>query len=85
MSANEALAERSDGTAVTTVEARCIGHVRTEIGEHSFEYSFEGNRLREFLDAFFEDYDVADMLIAETEEKATTNGWAPTDGDPPGA
>ena len=69
----------------TTIEVRCTGHVRTAIGEHSFEYEFEGRTLREFLDSFFQEYDVADMLIAETEAEATTKGWAPTDGDPPGA
>jgi hypothetical protein len=36
------------------------------------------------LEAFFEEYDVADMPIAETEADATTGGWAPTDGDPSG-
>ncbi len=85
MSSNQTLEERSDRIAETTVEVRCTGHVRTEIGEHSFEYSFDGSTLREFLEAFFEEYDVADMLIAETEEEATAHGWAPTDGDPPGA
>ena len=85
MSANETIAEQSDRTVVTTVETRCTGHVRTEIGEHSFEYSFEGDTLREFLDAFFEEYDVADMLIAETEDEATAPGWAPMEGEPPGA
>jgi len=83
MSSDQALAERSERAATTTVEVRCTGHVRTEIGEHSFEYRFEGDTLREFLDAFFAEYDVADMLIAETEAEARTNGWAPVE-DPPG-
>ncbi len=74
-----------DETGTTTVDVRCTGHVRTEIGEHSFEFDFGGNTLREFLEAFFEEYDVEELLIAETEAEATTNGWAPTDGDPPGA
>ena len=85
MTTNETLEERSERTTVTTVDVRCTGHVRTEIGKHSFDYSFEGSTLREFLDAFFEEYDVADMLIAETEQEATTNGWAPMEGEPPGA
>ena len=84
MSSEQALGTRPDRTAETTVEVRCTGHVRTEIGEHSFEYAFEGSTLRAFLEAFFEDHDVADMLIAETEAEATTSGWAPTDGNPPG-
>jgi hypothetical protein len=76
---------RTEPSRRTTVDVRCTGHVRTEIGEHSFEYAFEGSTLREFLDAFFEEYGVADMLIAETEDEARTEGWAPTDGDPPGS
>ena len=87
MSSDQGIAGRSEveSTTETTVEVRCTGHVRTEIGEHSFEYSFDGSALRGFLDAFFEEYDVADMLIAETEAEATTEGWAPTEGDPPGS
>lgn len=85
MSSDQALGTRPDRTAETTVDVRCTGHVRTEIGEHSFEYTFEGSTLREFLDSFLEEHDVGDMLIAETEAEATTTGWAPTDGNPPGA
>jgi molybdopterin converting factor small subunit len=88
MGNNAPIVERS-GTdtsgGTTTVEVRCTGHVRTEIGEHGFEYSFEGSTLRAFLDAFFEEYDVADMLIAETEAEATTEGWAPMESEPPGS
>lgn len=68
----------------TTVPVRCTGHVRDAVGDHEFEYTFEGETLRAFLDAFFDDYDVADLVIAETEAEATAHGWAPTDGDPPG-
>ena len=68
----------------TTVEVRCTGHVRTEIGEGKLFYEFEGETLREFLQAFFEEYDVADMLIAETEAEATTEGWTPEMGELPG-
>lgn len=75
---------RTNQKATTTVEVRCTGHVRAEVDKHSFEYDFEGETLREFLEAFFEEYDVEDLLIAETEADATTKGWAPTDGDPPG-
>jgi molybdopterin converting factor small subunit len=75
-------AEAAPATAAeTTVTVKCTGHVRTEIGDHRFEYTFEGDTLREFLDAFFAEYDVADMLIAETEAEATTRGWAPVDED----
>lgn len=69
---------------VKTIGVKCTGHVRTEVGKGSFEYTFDGSTLREFLDAFFEEYDVADMLIAETEAEATAHGWVSIDGDPPG-
>ncbi|MFC7131616.1 MULTISPECIES: MoaD/ThiS family protein [Salinibaculum] len=77
-------AEVEAGGPETTVEVRCTGHVRTAIGEHRIEYTFEGDTLREFLDAFFEEYDVRDMLIAETEAEATTRGWAPKLEELPG-
>ena len=66
----------------TTVTVRCTGHVRTAIGTHELSFSFEGERLREFLDAFFDEYDVADLLIAETDAEATHRGWAPVDDAP---
>ncbi|AQL44004.1 pterin cluster protein [Halorientalis sp. IM1011] len=73
----------SDGRE-TTVTVKCTGHVRTEVGEPRLEFPFEGTTLREFLDAFFAEYDVADMLIAETEAEATTRGWAPVEEELPG-
>lgn len=76
--------ESSRTAATTTVEVRCTGHVYTAVGETGFEYTFEGTTLREFLDAFFQEYDVADMLIAETDADATTRGWAKFDGELPG-
>jgi len=79
---SDTLAE--EGETVTTVEVRCTGHVRTEIGEPRLEYSFEGSTLRAFLEAFFAEYDVKEMLIAETEDEATTKGWAPEMEDLPG-
>lgn len=69
---------------LTTVEVRPSGHVRDAIGETSLEYTFEGETLRAFLEAFCEEYDVADLLIAETEDTASTEGWAPELEDLPG-
>jgi len=63
----------------TTVEVRCTGHVRDAVGATGLEFTFEGTTLRAFLEAFFAEYDVKDLLIAETEDEATTDGWA----DPP--
>jgi molybdopterin converting factor small subunit len=80
---------RSDRTGdrdleTTTVTVRCTGHVRTAVGAHELEFTFEGNRLRDFLEDFFEEYDLEDMLIAETEADATHSGWAPVPDDLPG-
>jgi molybdopterin converting factor small subunit len=69
---------------VSTIEVKCTGHVRSAVGKGTFDYSFDGTTLREFLAAFFEEYDVADMLIAETEGEASWRGWAPTEDEPPG-
>ncbi|QWC18421.1 MoaD/ThiS family protein [Halorubrum sp. 2020YC2] len=50
-----------------------------------FEYTFEGDTLRAFLDELFEDYpELQDMLIAESESDATHSGWAPAPEEPPG-
>ncbi len=71
-------------TAETTVEVACTGHVRYAVGTHKLAYTFAGTTLREFLDAFFADYDVAHLLIADTEDDATTRGWAPEQESLPG-
>ena len=74
-----------DSETETTVVVTCTGHVRTEIGDTGFEYSFEGDTLREFLETFFEEYDVRELLIAETEADATSHGWAPEQEELPGS
>jgi len=74
----------AEGRATTAVTVRCTGHIRTAVGEPRLEFTFEGDTLREFLEAFFEEYDVRDKLIAETEADATTEGWAPEMEDLPG-
>ncbi|OYR61283.1 MoaD/ThiS family protein [Halorubrum ezzemoulense] len=71
--------------AETTVTVRCTGHVRTELDEHEFEYAFEGDTLRAFLDELFEEYpQLQETLIAETEADATHSGWAPAPDELPG-
>jgi len=77
-------AEPATGDVTTTVDVKCTGKVQEEVGEMSFEYAFEGDTLREFLAAFFDEYDVEEMLIAATEAEATTKGWAPDDVGLPG-
>jgi len=81
---NDPTTVERDPDAATTVDVRCIGHVRTAIGEHEMDFTVEGDTLRAFLEAFFEVYGVEDPVIAGTEAEATAHGWAPTDGDPPG-
>lgn len=68
----------------TTVEIRCTGHVRRAVGAGKLSFRFQGNTLRDLLEAFFEEYDVRDMIIAETEAEATAPGWAPAPEDLPG-
>ena len=76
---------QSEAESETTVTVRCTGHVRTELGEYEFDYTFEGDTLRAFLDELFEEYPVLqEMLIAETEDDATHRGWAPTPEELPG-
>ncbi|MFB6155186.1 MAG: MoaD/ThiS family protein [Haloferacaceae archaeon] len=77
-------ATRSVRSEQTTVDVRATGHVRDAIGTPKLSYTFEGSTLREFLEAFFEDYDVKDLLIAETEAESTARGWATPPEDLPG-
>lgn len=79
-----ATTESGSTSATTTVGVTCTGHVRAAVGFHRREFTFEGDTLRAFLSAFFEQYDVEDLLIAETEEEATARGWAPTPEELPG-
>lgn len=81
---SDASERRQSTEPTTTVEVRCTGHIRRTVGNPSLSFTVEGNTLRDFLDAFFREYDVSDMLIAETEADATTNGWAPELADLPG-
>jgi molybdopterin converting factor small subunit len=76
------LTEQTAAAQQTTVTVRCTGHVRTAIGTPELSFTFEGDTLREFLEAFFEAYDVADLLIAETDAEATHRGWAKVDEVP---
>ncbi len=76
--------EAQEPTGDTTVDVRCTGHVREAVGTSRLEYTFEGETLRAFLESFFDDYDVRDLLIAETEAEATTRGWAPRPAELPG-
>ncbi|MEF8875645.1 MAG: pterin cluster protein [Haloarculaceae archaeon] len=79
---SQAPREAREEAVTTTVDVKATGHVRTALGKHRFEFTFEGSTLREFLDAFLREYDVADLLLAETDAEASTGGWArPPDRD----
>ncbi|MFA9427984.1 MoaD/ThiS family protein [Natronorubrum sp. A-ect3] len=75
---------RAQTQSQTTVTVRCTGHIRDAVGTHELEFTFAGDRLRDFLEAFFEVHDVEELLIAETEADATAHGWAPAPDDLPG-
>lgn len=75
--------ERED-TPSTTVEVRCTGDIRDAVGLGRLEYHFEGDTLRDFLTAFFAEYDVESLLIASTRAEATAPGWAPSPERLPG-
>jgi molybdopterin converting factor small subunit len=65
----------------TTVDVRATGHVRDALGTPQLSFTFEGDTLREFVEAFFAEHDVQELVIAETDEEAATRGWAPIEGD----
>ncbi|MFB6132386.1 MAG: MoaD/ThiS family protein [Halanaeroarchaeum sp.] len=77
-------ADRTEDEGETIVELRCTGHVRRAVGFGSTQYRFEGRTLRDLLDAFFTEYDVRDLVLAETADDATTRGWAPKPESLPG-
>jgi molybdopterin converting factor small subunit len=69
----------------TTVTVRATGHARDALGASRVEYTFDGDTLRAFLEAFFADNPgLEDLLIAETEAEATAHGWAEPPTDLPG-
>lgn len=74
----------TEDAAETTVDVRCTGHVRAAVGTGTLTYTFDGRTLRDFFDSFFDEYDVRDMIMAETEVDATASGWAPTPETLPG-
>ncbi|MFB6092889.1 MAG: MoaD/ThiS family protein [Haloquadratum sp.] len=76
---------RAQQQTETTVEVRATGHVRDALGTAKLSFTFEGDTLRDFAEAFFDEYEVRDLVIAESETEAATRGWAPVDaGDVPG-
>jgi len=68
----------ADGIGPTTVHVRCTGHARMANGEHAFHYTFDDTTPRAFLPPFFAEYDIANLVPAETEAEATAHGLATT-------
>jgi molybdopterin converting factor small subunit len=68
----------------TTVSVRCTGHVRSAVGTAAMAFGFEGETLRSFLEAFFDEHDVREMILAGSESDATAPGWTPATTDRPG-
>jgi molybdopterin converting factor small subunit len=71
-------------TGETTVTVRCTGHVQTAVGESTLEYTFEGETLGDFLESFFETYDVADLIMAMEPGDESAPGWARPPEELPG-
>jgi molybdopterin converting factor small subunit len=77
--------ENQANPTTTTVKLHATGHVRTEVAEPHQEFSFEGDTLRDLLEEFFDQRpDLAEMLIAETDAEASTDGWAKPPENLPG-
>lgn len=76
MSMNEFVAGVQPEIGQTTVDVKATGLIRRSLPDHRFSFTFEGDTLREFLESFFNKFEVEDMLIAETEADATAHGWA---------
>jgi molybdopterin converting factor small subunit len=76
-----ARSQQPQAAEATTVDVRATGHVRDALGAPQLSFTFEGSTLREFVEAFFAEHDVCDLVIAETEAESATRGWAPIEGD----
>lgn len=77
----EAAAEATTAAQTTTVEVCACGRFRREFDENRFEYTFEGNTLREFVGALLgERPELADLLIGETRREDEA-GWTDLQDD----
>lgn len=54
------------------------------MGTGVLSFPFAGDTLREFLGAFFEDYDVQDLIIAVSDLDRAAQGWATPPEELPG-
>ncbi|WP_254830097.1 MoaD/ThiS family protein [Haloglomus salinum] len=71
----EAPAEGTTTAQTTTVDVRACGRFRRQFDENRFEFTFEGDTLREFVGALLgERPELADLLIGETRHEDDA-GW----------
>jgi molybdopterin converting factor small subunit len=77
-------ASAAEGRVETTVEVRATGHVRDRVGRPGLRFTFEGSTLRAFLDAFLEEYDCRDLVLATEDGEDRTRGWVPGPDEPRG-
>jgi molybdopterin converting factor small subunit len=68
----------------TTVTVRCTGLVYEAVGRTGFEFTFSGTTLTDFLEAFFEEYGVEDLVLAKEAEDEVASGWATPPEELPG-
>ena len=73
---SDSIAAEQSNLRQTTVDVKATGLVRRALPEHRFPFTFEGATLREFLDGLFAEFEIEELLIAETEADATAHGWA---------
>ena len=76
-----ARSQQAQQAVETTVDVRATGHVRDALGTPQLSFTFEGDTLRAFVEAFFAEHDIQELVIAETDKETATSGWAPVEGD----
>jgi molybdopterin converting factor small subunit len=65
----------TEATRTTTVDVRAVGRFRRRFDGTRFEFTFEGERLREFVGALLGEHPhIADLLIGET-RRDDDAGW----------
>lgn len=65
----------TETTQTTTVDVRAVGRFRRRFDETRFEFTFEGDTLREFVGALLAEHPgIADLLIGETRRNDDA-GW----------
>lgn len=73
-----------ESTHRTTVTVRCTGLVYESVGRTGFEFTFEGSTLTDFLEAFFAEYGVEDLVLAKEADDEVASGWATPPDELPG-